>query len=371
MARRSAPITIKKMKKVRTTKSESFLINSKYMGEEPVFTDKLVANLDYSKHLTWYNYMCNTDDARTYLTEYLNNVNRREEAKRLATVSDTWYPNIAGWIARMRSRGAVLQESSLLFFEKTIKEALTRAKNVEVSEDNVVTVQQKIRDRADEILCEIEGMIDDGVDFDLYEWLKSKEIPTLYVNTIVMKYQPWLNELEMALRGDEAVLEGYKHLSKPQLKARVAFFKKIIQDAERYGNNEKKVRAVRKPRTISVEKKLKHFVFKKEDKEMKLTSINPEKIIGSQELWVYNTKYKTLTVYRALDRGGLQIERSMIKNYDENTSVAKRSGRKAQELVDKILNGGKIVLRKLMDEIKIDAYFTNRVNENTILLRVG
>ena len=363
-------------KNIRVTKNEAYLINKKYLGDEPVFTEKLVDGLEYSKHLTWYNYMCTVQDAREYLTEYLNKTNRADEAKKLSSISDSWYPTTASWIARMRSRGAVLSESSNKFFEKSIKESLLRVKTqktvIEESSDKVINVQQKIKDRSDEILSEIEGLIDDGMEFDLYEWLKRKEIPTVYVNYIIVKYQPWLDELLQAYEGtDEQLVEGYNHLTKKQLKERIIFFHKILQDAERYGSNEKKARAVRKPRKVSVEKKLKHFNFKKDDKEYKLTSINPEKIIGAQELWTFNTKYKTLTVFRAIDRGGLQINRSSITNYNEETSVSKRIGRKTEEYLKKVIDGGKIVLRKLMDEINTSASFTDRMNENTILLKIS
>jgi hypothetical protein len=371
MARRQ--VIAKKTRKVRTTKSETYLINSKHLGDEPIFNGP-VKDLDYTKALTWYNYMASDEEARQYLGDYLRKNNRALEAKRLAKVSDVWYPKIAAWIARMTSRGAKLSDSSYAFFEKSIKEALKRVKDFSEEEAPVkkgVDIQQKIRERSDDILCEIEGMIDDGLEFDLYEWLKKKEVPSVYVSFIIPKYQPWLADLVGAYEGDdEQLVEGYSHLTKKQLEERILFFNKILEDAERYGSNEKKVRAVRKPKAISVDKKLKNFVFKKEDKELKLASVNPEKIIGSQELWAFNTKYKTLTVFRAIDRGGLQINRSSIVNYNEETSATKKIGRKTEYYLDRVLNGGKIVLRKLMDEIKGEAPFAKRVNENTILLKV-
>ena len=92
------------------------------------------------------------------------------------------------------------------------------------------------------------------------------------------------------------------------MKDRVVFFNKLIDDAQRYGNVTKKTRAPRKPRTISMDKKLKSLKYQKENNEFKIASINPEKIIGAQELWTFNTKYKIVTVFRAIDRGGLQVK---------------------------------------------------------------
>jgi hypothetical protein len=178
-------------------------------------------------------------------------------------------------------------------------------------------------------------------------------------------------ELIEAYEGKDLQLkEAYAHLSKKQLKERIMFFNTLIEDAERYGQVNKKTRAPRKPRPVSMEKKLKNLKYQKEDKIFKIASINPEKIIGAQELWTFNTKYKILTVFRALDRSGLQVKGTTIIGYDEKTSQSKGCGRKPEPIIDKVQNGGKIVLRKIMDELKTDKALQHRVNENTILLRV-
>ena len=62
---------------------------------------------------------------------------------------------------------------------------------------------------------------------------------------------------------------------------------------------------------------------------------------------------------------------AFIINYDEKTSFTKRTGRKPEEYVKRVLDGGKIVLRKIMDELKNDAALAYRINENTILLKVA
>jgi hypothetical protein len=75
-------------------------------------------------------------------------------------------------------------------------------------------------------------------------------------------------------------------------------------------------------------------------------------------------------VFRALDRGGLKVNRSSIAGYDPDTSLSKSAGRSADKIVQKIQSGGKIVLRKLMDELKTDKPLQERINENTIIMKV-
>lgn len=371
MARRASLIK-KSPKKIRVSRSESYLVNLKYMGDEPVFTKPLTEG-EYGRALNWYNCMCDNSDAREYIETYLKENNRHAEAKKLKRVSDTWLPTTVAWVCRMLSKGYKLPASSKTFIEQRLTETLARVSKDEPKEEAapVISIQQRVRERQMEIIGDIEEMIDSGQEFSLYDWLKSKSIPASYCTGIVSQYAPWLAELIEAYEGgDPQLKEAYRYLSKPQLRKRIEFMNKLIEDAERYGNVAKKTRAPRKPRAVSVEKKLKGLKYQKEDNTFKIASINPEKILGAQELWTFNTKYKIVTVFRALDRGGLQVKGTSIINYDEKTSSSKGCGRKPETVLDKLQNGGKIVLRKLMDELKTDKPLQLRINENTILMKV-
>lgn len=374
MARRQ--LIARTKKKVRVTKSETWLVNHKYLGDEPILKDNYT-QAEYGNALTWYNYMCATSDAREYLETYLKNTNRAADAKRLKSVPDTWVPSTAAWVARIISRGGKLPQRSRDFIDECLAKAFSKSEpeKKEVSTAApTVSIQQRMKDKADEILGEIESLVDDREntpDFSLYDWLKKKEIPAVYAAMIPGRYVAWLQELlDAVAKVDDQLVEAYARVPKKKMDYDIKFFNMLIEDAERYADTTKKIRKPRKPRTISVEKKLKSFKYQKEDPSFKIASVNPEKIIGCQELWTFNTKYKTLTVLRAIDRGGIQVKGTSFTGYDDKNSFTKRTGRKPEQYIDKALNGGKIVLRKLMDEIKGDAALAYRSNENTILLRV-
>jgi hypothetical protein len=93
-------------------------------------------------------------------------------------------------------------------------------------------------------------------------------------------------------------------------------------------------------------------------------------MLGSQEVWMFNTKYKTITVIRAMNHDGIQVKGTSLINYDVESSQTKRTGRKAEHFISRALNGGKVVLRKLMDEMDKETNLAYRLNENTIILRV-
>lgn len=371
MARR-APLIKRKIKAPRKTRNEQYMVNLKYLGDEPT---KEEVHKNFTMALNWYGSMCDKSDARDYLKTWLRNTNRTETLKFLPRISDTWLPLTACWLARIVTNDPQHPKASefALNIDTHLNEALKHLseEKEEKPAAEKPSIQDRIKDRVADIIGDVEALIDSGEEFSLYEWLTKNEIPAMHAGKIATYYGPWLDELiEASESDDEQLKQAYKHLTKKQMRDRIVQINKMIEDAERYGSNTKKVRKARTPKPVSLEKKFKHFRYQKESSEFKLASVSPQKIIGAQELWTFNTKYKTLTVFKALDRGGLDVNRSSIGKYDEATSRTFKTGRKPEQVVDKVLNGGKIILKKLVEELKPDQKLAERINENTILLKV-
>ena len=88
-------------------------------------------------------------------------------------------------------------------------------------------------------------------------------------------------------------------------------------------------------------------------------------------MWVYNTKTNAIINYTALDRGGLSVTGTTIKNFDDSESGSKKLGTKTTHFIDRILEGGSITLNKVMGEINSKiGKVTGRINNNMILLKV-
>ena len=374
MARRPALVK-RKPKVARTTRSEQYIINKKHLGDEPIFT-KPLTKLQYTEALNWYNYMCSNTEAKEYIVDYLKNLGRVAEAKKFKSVPDSLVPTTVAWICRLLTKGYKLPTDTNEYINERINDSYKYVQ--ETKQENpkqVISIQDRMRERMHDILGEIEGLIDDYInsneEFSLYTWLQSNNIPAAYATSIVSKLAPVLEELIEAYDcQDPQLKEGYRSYKKSEIKRLIDFYNTMCEDASKYANVTKKTRAPRKPRVQSLEKKLKSFKYQKEDNTFKIASINPEKIIGAQELWTFNTKYKTLTVFRAQDRGGLDVKGTSIIKYDEKVSVTMRTGRKPEEAIKQTLEGGKLILRKISMEFKNHAPLQARINENTILLRV-
>ena len=381
MARAAATpksLKVKKPVKVKTTRTEQYLINLKYMGEEPVFpTDKQLTDQQYSSALSWYNYMCSRSDAREYLETYLKNTNRLLDLKNLKSVPDNKFIEHAGWIARMLSRGVPLTKRSYNHMNLKLTEMLNHSSEQEEKSEpkKVINIQDRIKEKVSNFIGLFDEEIDrEGYTLSMYDMLQKHEIPPTLSSKVAEYFKPISDEAQELFKKDcdSQLKEGYNHLTKEQIKQRAAFYKSILEDCERYAGNVKKQKQQRAPKPMTSEKKLKHFKYLKESKDHKLVSVNPEKILGCQEFWTFNVKYNTLTVFYAIDRGGLDVDRMTITKYDETkTKTYKISSKKVKATIETILTGGKRVINKVLSEIKEFPVLQNRVSENVILMRVS
>ena len=105
----------------------------------------------------------------------------------------------------------------------------------------------------------------------------------------------------------------------------------------------------------------------------KLVSIDPQNIIGAQELWVFNVKTRKIGKYIATNGfsvGQLGIKGTTITGFDDVKSIQKTL-RKPEESLKEFASAGKVVLRKFLDNLTTTGIKLNgRINNDVILLKV-
>ena len=336
----------------------------------------------------WYNHNKDNKDARKYLIEYLVKNNLVTEAQRQAAsyLNDSW--NIVdGWLARCLSRGAWVPDGVYNNFinnripqMKDRLDAIVRERQLDVVQvqdtSNVISIQERVTAKADQFIMELEGKFDEvwheksGEDFVPYTWMVENEVKPMHATKIAEYFRQraadWIAIIESK---DEYVKESYPRSRKEMIEA-AKFFTAVATDAEKLASNKNAARKPRKKKPVSMEKKVKNLKFKKDDTDNKLVSIDPVKIMGAEKLWIYNVKTRKLGVYVAADQAGLGVKGSAIENYKYSESISKTL-RKPKDVLDRVLNGGKIVLRKVMGDINSKPSELNgRINKDTILLRV-
>lgn len=258
-------------------------------------------------------------------------------------------------------------------------EIIWRKKEDKPKADVPTRIRNGTREKASELCAEINGYFDDwytsgSEDFmNPYEWLRTREVTTPVAKIILERYQRELDELVNRNKCPQ-LKEAYVSFDKDDIEEMIGFWTKLVDDVNQYLGNKKaattaKLRGPKGPRPVKPEKKVAKLKYQREDRDMKLISIVPERIVGAQELWTFNTKTRHLTQYKARGRSGLTVSGTTVKDFDVDNSSSKVL-RKPAETIKDVLRLNK--RDNILSAIKTKASVPNgRINENTILLRVG
>ena len=211
----------------------------------------------------------------------------------------------------------LMGEGKPLLKEKKLK--TVESKNV-ISLSPQQRLQNKISDTIMQDLLELEDEWIEGKDttLDVYNQFKLHGLggsATLPVRTVI---EGWLLDYEDAYhKRCEQAVEGYSHLKRSELNRRIKECNNMLNDLDKIKMATKALRKVKVKRPMSADKQISKINYKKEDNDFKLVSINPVQIIGASILYVFNTKYKSLTEFVTDNPNGFQISGSTIKNFDK------------------------------------------------------
>ncbi len=368
---------VKKSTKVKLPKS----YDKSALGDEPVWNSDVEATQnEIIRALNWYNYFYDNKKAVVLLKK--NYIRDSAELELLDLLSDSEIPLTLCYCSRMMALGCNFPAKSREKFDDGIEKLLSRAFGrvkieAKVEKKTVVSIQDRVLTKAREYMGEFEGQIDEFLankytsKFSAYDYLTKNEVKPMIAKKMIGTYDDLIAELqEVLLKKDKQLIEGYSHLKPLHIRKLIAFLESIHADILTYTKNGKKIRRTRKKKSITVSKQIEKLQFLQNFNELQLASVNPETLIGANQLWTYNVKYKKLTKFVSADKYGFSVKGTTLLNYSETESMVKRL-RKPKEALTKVQNGGKIVLRKLMDELTTKGEIPKgRINKDTILLRI-
>ncbi len=244
------------------------------------------------------------------------------------------------------------------------------------------SIQERTKDAAYAMTAELEDAYEsfqndpenfDPKAFKILNLLKGKGAKAAHARIIRDYYSRDLAELLELASGnaDEQLREGYKHRSRKQIKSLIAFLQEIESACNMLMQEAKVNKKPRKVKAVSKDKLVAKLKYKKTDEALKLVSINPVDIIGSKELWVYNTKTRKLGKYVAAEFNDLGIKGTTITGFSEVQSICKTL-RKPDEKLKEFKSAGKVALRKFLEDINAtDTKMNGRINEEIVLLKIA
>jgi hypothetical protein len=306
---------------------------------------------------------------------------QEDAAKYLGAKNPKWVEGFEtlAWSKRMVSRGCVLPHPECDTAAKMEQEYNKKIEElaVPVASKKVVNIQELVEQKAQQFIADLEGLVDEyGITgnyqkMDAYKWMTDNGVKSAHVPFIINHFKKEAAEPMLAAEGKDAdLVEGYSSYTKKRMMNLLRCYGAIVADASKFLENKKVARKPRKKKPISAEKKVSKIKYMKADNKLKLQSVDPIKIVGASQLWVYNVKTRKLGVYVAMDASGLSVKGSSIEGYAASSSISKTL-RKPEKVLPDVVNGGKLVLRKVMDGVNSKPSLLNgRVNADTILLRV-
>ena len=185
---------------------------------------------------------------------------------------------------------------------------------------------------------------------------------------VAAKLPKMIAELQVVLAGtDKQLTEGYSNFKKPEIKKLLAAYEQLAAELEQT----KKV-VVKKPRVkkeVPPAKLVSKLKFQREFADLGLKSVSPTAIIGSREVWCYNTKLRRLQQYVAVDEMTLTVRGGSLMNFDTEKSMQK--GVRKPDQIPGLVGLGKRAYAQFIQSLSNKAGTpSGRLNEETIILAV-
>ena len=387
--------SIKAPRKAPAKTRDPAFSDEKYTGTEPVWDTERAAKMTQDefdhflrKSFFYYNYYYSQKDCKKHVVKWMqDNQYAKADVSKFIRSPDRALPMTACGLVMAARQGMPMREKELEYLKARLHEAINSddlepevvvdAAKPAVQTVRAPTIQDRLNEKTAEHLAHFEGLYDEviageTVKPDAFNYLTANTVPQSQINKFEHLFTVRKGELLVAQeKRDEQVEEAYRHYKAADFKRHHAFLDQLLSDLDQYRSvkkTQKKARVKRAPNKEKVVSKLKYL---KEEKTLKLVSINPVDIVGAQELWVYNTKTRKLYKYVADTlTGPLGVKGTSITGYDEVKSVGKTL-RKPEEKLKEFAKSTKVQLRKFLEDIKATETIGNgRMNSDTVLLKV-
>jgi hemerythrin-like domain-containing protein len=339
------------------------------------------------KSLNYYNYFYSQKDLKKHVVAWMKEVKDfdADEIRAFERAGDRTVSMTTCGLIMAHRQGMPLQERHIEFIDANILESINSKSAEEVVEVAVEekprahapTIQDRLNEKTAETIGELEGHYDEFVcnpkySFKPYDYLVANNVPQSQLTKYEAVYQARFDELKLAFeRTDEQIAEGYSHYKSADFKRIMSFIDQILNDIIQYRGVKKATKKIRAPKSVSKERVVSKLKYAQEDKVLRLVSINPADIPGSQELWVYNIKSRRIGKYVADSlTGPLTVKGTTIIGFDEHKSISKTL-RKPEDKLKEFARATKVQLRKFIEDIKAtETKLNGRINTDTVLLKV-
>jgi hypothetical protein len=285
--------------------------------------------------LHWYR--CNADPKKKkdWVLKYVETSVKGEKASDYRGARKSLYED-AGGLCRIKSKGCVNDCLDRKITEALVAIKADSKKQISIITPNkpIISVKDRVADQVSDYMGEVNNYIDNYLAissivkkdwFNLEEWLKRNSVKSMQTTEIMKEIKSMHSEAKSAYFGeDPQLVEAYDFLTNKKLNRYVEFLGNMVQACEKH------IKAVRPTskrvkKNMDPEQMVKSLPYKKAGEEVNLFSVDPEKIIGADALFVYNETSRFMCVYQSrLGNGGLVVKGASIEHFDSERSFMKK-----------------------------------------------
>jgi len=366
---------------------------SKWTGEEPTWHDVDTwtdekKKKTFGRALNFYNYYLNTDDYFPIIEEYVKSIDRSNNSTTLKMIRKA--PKCieivsCGKLARMMNLGMPKYHNGVDYGVEVdnhlrkistlvpVERNTTKAAKKKVSVYDIM--QERIREG---VLVRMDEMLDEWIlntttkvfKINVGSLLKNVNAPISSLGTVVGWITKQRDELiEARDKSNPDSVEGYSYLKKPAIKKRIALLEEMLNDVEIYKSTKKASRKPRVKKQKSADKLVAKMNYLKSSPDYGVASVNPIKVVGSVKVYLFNEKYRKLTVLSTTSLSGLSVKGTTIRDYDEKNSFSMKI-RKPEEILPIIVSKTDRQIANALKKLTTKKTSANgRVNDNTLILK--
>lgn len=234
------------------------------------------------------------------------------------------------------------------------------------------TMEEKVEDQVRKIGSDLDAELDTIVktgSSKLVVKVHMARVTTLptAAKVLLKIYQPQFDEIKYALIGlDVELKEAYSHVTKKTLRSMYDFLESVVSACRQAKSIEKpRKRKIKSPAQLVAK-----VQYLKSYDELQMKSVTPDKIIGAETVYLFNTKLRKLFKYVAVAGLTLSVKGTSLLNFDAEKSCSK-TVRKPEQFFQGMNAMTKRPVTKKFDDIRgVAAAAPGRINSDMIILKV-
>ena len=309
---------------------------------------------------------------------------RPEDLKDYKAAEDWRTNSTLAALCKMENDGCMLSENNKKFQSRELDTIIAHGKTIKPVIDPEAPPPPKrkspaelLGEKTNEFIGEIEGFVDEytmgtlNKDWSIYNEMIKLNSAAQTAHDTIKYYKGCQEELRELLEDkDEDLVEGYSHMTLKQQKSFYKFISDIITDCEKFLVTKKATRKPRTKKATPAHKQVARLLYLPSSPEFKIASVSPEKMVGADALYLFNTKTRVMKYLVSDRRDGMQVKGSTVVGFCHENSF-KKMLRKPEDYIALLGKGTKAKSLKELKALKTKENATDgRINRDTIILKV-